>query len=92
MYGTIFRMKVKPGQQDHVITLFKERTNQGIKGAIAAYLMIPDNMTNELIGVAIFEDRASYEANSNDPDQHEAYSELRACLLEDPEWTDGEYA
>ena len=91
MYGTIFRMKVKPGEQANVIALFKDRTNQGIGGAIAAYLMTPDNDPDGFVGVAVFKDKSAYIANANDPTQHEVFSKLRACLSEDPEWTDGEY-
>ena len=92
MYGTIFRMKVKDGEKPNVISLFKNRSSQRIQGAIATYLMIPDNSIGELVGVAVFEDKAAYVANANDPAQHEAFSELRTYLLEDPEWIDGEYA
>ena len=91
MYGTIFRMKVKPGEQGNAISHFKDRSPQDIKGAIAVYLMEPENRPNELVGVAIFKDKTAYMANASDSLQHEAFSKLRACLVEDPEWTDGEY-
>jgi len=84
-------MKVKQGQQENAISHFKDRSTQDIKGAIAVYLMEPENRPNELIGVAIFKDKSAYRANSSDSVQHEAFSKLRACLVEDPEWTDGEY-
>jgi len=87
MYGTIFRMRIKPGEQENTTALLKDRTNQGIAGAISAYLMIPDNSPDELVGVAVFEDKTAYTAKTNDPTQHEAFSKFRACLLEDSEWT-----
>ena len=37
----------------------------------------------------IFEDRASYDKNANDPAQHERYTAMRALLEADPEWHDG---
>ena len=91
MYGTIFRMKVKPGEQGNAISHFKDRSPQDIKGAIAVYLLQPETQDNELVGVAIFEDKAAYIANANDSVQHEIFTKLRSCLSEDPEWTDGEY-
>ena len=53
MYGTIFRMKVKPGEQRNAISHFKDRSPQDIEGAIAVYLMEPENRPNELVGVDI---------------------------------------
>ena len=37
----------------------------------------------------IFEDRASYDKNADDPAQNERYMALRALLEADPEWHDG---
>ena len=53
--------------------------------------MKPDAKSGELIGVAVFEDKASYEANADDPEQDKWFGSLRALLTEDPEWEDGEY-
>ena len=91
MYGTIFRMKTIPGQQSNAKSHFKKRSAQDIKGAIAVYLLQPETQDNELVGVAIFQDKAAYIANANDSVQHEIFTKLRSCLSEDPEWTDGEY-
>ena len=91
MYGTIFRMKTIPGQQSKAISHVKKRSAEDIKGAIAVYLLQPETQDNELVGVAIFEDKAAYIANANDSVQHEIFTKLRSCLSEDPEWTDGEY-
>ena len=41
--------------------------------------------------IAVFEDKASYEVNADDPGQDKWYRELRANLEADPEWQDGEY-
>ena len=94
MYGTIFHMKVKPGQDQTVVELFEVWNNErkpAVDGAIAGYLMKPDEKTGEFIGVAIFRDKASYTANATDPEQDRWFSRLREALLEDPQWQDGEY-
>ena len=52
--------------------------------------MRPDRSPNELIGVAIFRDKASYIANADDPEQHAWFMKLREALEADPEWEDGE--
>ena len=94
MYGTIFRMKVKPGQQGRVNELFEEWDQERqpkIEGAVGGVFMRPDRSPNELIGVAIFRDKASYIANADDPEQHAWFMKLREALEADPEWEDGEY-
>ena len=94
MYGTIFRMKVKRGQEQKVAELFREwdRERQPkVKGAITGLLLKPDKKRGELIGVSVFQDRASYMANADDPEQDRWYRKLRELLQADPEWEDGEY-
>ncbi|MCI0439344.1 MAG: hypothetical protein L0177_09460 [Chloroflexi bacterium] len=94
MYGTIFRMKPKQGQEQKIIELFEEweRTRKPkVKGAVAGFLMRPDKMAGELVGVAIFSDKASYDANADDPEQDKWYRRLRDLLQADPTWEDGEY-
>ncbi len=41
--------------------------------------------------MAVFEDKASYEANADNPEQHKWFGSLRDLLTEDPAWEDGEY-
>ena len=94
MYGTIFRMKVKSGQEQKIIDLFEEWERERkpkVKGAIGGYLLRPDNRPGELTGVAVFADKASYEANADNPEQHGWYQKLRDMLEADPEWEDGEW-
>ena len=94
MYGTIFRMKVKPGQEQSLVNIFNEWERERkpkVKGAIAEFLMKPDNKPGEMIGVAVFQDKASYMANGDDPEQDRWYRRLRELLQADPEWEDGEY-
>lgn len=94
MYGTIFRMKVKPGQEQAVVKLFQEWDQERkprVKGAVGGYLMKPDNRPGELVGVAVFQDRASYQANADHAEQDRWYRRVRELLEADPEWEDGEY-
>ena len=94
MYGSIFRMKPRPGQEASVVEEFErwERDRKPkAKGAIAGLVMRPDRRPGELIGVAVFEDKASYQANADDPEQERWYFKLRELLEDDPEWEDGEY-
>ena len=94
MYGSIFRMKVKGGQEQRVVEVFsqwEQERKPKVKGAIAGLLLRPDSKPGELIGVAVFEDKPSYRANADDPEQDKWFRKLLENLEEDPEWEDGEY-
>ena len=94
MYGTIFRMNAKPGQEQNAIQVFHEWERERkpkVAGVVAGFLFQPDGRSRDLLGVAIFKDKASYMANANDPAQDGWYRKLRELLQEDPAWEDGEY-
>ena len=94
MYGTIFRMKVKEGQDQRVVDIFNEWDHQRkskVKGAVAGLLLRSDKKSGELVGVAVFQDKSTYQANASDPEQDKWYRRLRELLTADPEWEDGEY-
>ena len=79
MYGTIFRMRVKPGREAGVAKVFADwdrEVKPKVEGAIETLLMRPDGKPGELIGVAVFRDVASYRANADSPDQDRWYRGL----------------
>ena len=91
-YGTIFRMRIKPGAEQNIMALLDEWERERkpkVRGALGSYLFKPDNRQGELVGVAVFRDRDAYMANANDPEQDAWYRRLRAQLEADPEWDDG---
>ncbi|MCA1646043.1 MAG: antibiotic biosynthesis monooxygenase [Chloroflexi bacterium] len=93
MYGTVARMRVKPGRQEQLQKLNDEwvdRRGRQVSGYVASYVLRPDNQPDELILLAIFKDRESYRANASDPEQDRWYRQMREQLEADPEWTDGE--
>ena len=94
MYGSIFSLKFKAGQERKLLDMFqqweKERKPKA-KGSVMSLVLRPDDRPGELVGVAVFKDKASYTANANDPEQDRWYREMRKLLLADPKWQDGEY-
>jgi quinol monooxygenase YgiN len=94
VYGSIFRMRVKKGREQKIIELmdqWEREVRPKVPGAVAAYTMRPDAAQNELIGVAIFKDQASYRANAASPAQDAWYRRMREHLTADPKWEDGEF-
>jgi hypothetical protein len=90
MYGTIAKFRLK----DDVDKEEFKRKMDGfgsavIPGWVADYIFQMNADSNEYYLVAVFKDRDSYEANADDPLQHERYLIFRSFLVDDPEWNDG---
>lgn len=93
MYGTVAHMRIKPGQEKAAIALLKEWERERkpkVKGAIASYLYKKDTNPNELIMAVVFQDKKTYVANAEDPEQDRWYRRVRELLVADPVWEDGE--
>lgn len=90
MYGTVARTKVKPENRDAMQEIFSSSLAEGSTppGYIAGYLLF-ENDSDVAWMFAVFEDRASYDANADDPKQHEMYVAYRALMEDEPEWHDG---
>ena len=89
MYGTIFNLDVKEGCEGELIASFDKLENP--PGAMAFFLMKPDKMTTDLVGVAVFESKDAYLKNANRPEQHENFTNMMQYLASEPEWNDGKY-
>ncbi|MBW7881216.1 MAG: antibiotic biosynthesis monooxygenase [Caldilineaceae bacterium] len=88
MYGTVARVKIDPANLEQVRSLATSMDKA--PGQIARYVYQMDADPGDLYLVAVFESREAYWANADSPEQHQRYMQLRALLLADPEWHDGE--
>jgi quinol monooxygenase YgiN len=89
MYGTVARMVVKAENREALRAIFREDEGREMKGFVNTYVLSENDSDNVWL-LAIFEDRATYDANADDPRQDEVYQKYRALLEEEPEWHDGE--
>ncbi len=89
MYGTIARMHTKQGGPAMMRELQRE-LDAAIPGHIATYVFQSDDDDHAFQICVLFEDKASYRANADSPEQDARYQKLRALLTEDPTWHDGE--
>ncbi|MEX2159164.1 MAG: hypothetical protein WEB04_07155 [Dehalococcoidia bacterium] len=91
MYGTVAHMKVKPGKLADLVS-WNDNFNRdrNPKGYIGEYVYQLDHDPNEVMLVVLFQDKASYMANAQDPGQDKEYQKMRALLEADPHWHDGE--
>jgi heme-degrading monooxygenase HmoA len=92
MYGTVARLRVKPGMAEQFATISARNEDVPIPGFIGTYVYRMDKDSNEFYLVVMFDDRASYRRNAEDPAQDRRYREMRETLAEDPDWHDGEIA
>lgn len=93
MFGTVYRMRPKPGQAAAVeeqMHRWERERKPVVAGVAASYLFKLRDHPGELIGVAVFDSEAHYRANAEDPAQDRWYRDLRSLLETDPEWYDGD--
>jgi len=89
MFGTVGRLKVKPGKLDELVALMNE-DQRDIDGAIGYFLYKVEGKENELIMSVVFRDKESYFKNADDPAQDASYRKMVALLDGPPTWEDGE--
>ena len=92
MYGTIARMKFKPGKAQQFMQMLAQQGEQrrAAAGSVGTYVYQMDQDPNEFYLAVIFESKAAYVANANSPEQHQDFLQLMEYLESEPEWHDGE--
>ena len=96
MYGTIARLRLKPGAEPLLIAQTRALRQDDRPGAtrmhgwVSTTLYRASRDPQELWLVVTFTDEAAYRANAALDSQHQWYLRLRGCLEEDPEWIDCE--
>jgi quinol monooxygenase YgiN len=89
MYGTVARLKTKPGQREVITAMLEQTGGQLDPGEVTAHFFSLDSDPDGLVLVAVFESKEAYVANSKRSETHERYMQLRSLLAADPEWLDG---
>jgi quinol monooxygenase YgiN len=90
MYGTVARMRAKPGTGEQFSALAAEYEDLDVAGFVATYIYRLDDNPDDYYMAVLFEDRESYRRNAEDPAQDARYQRMRALLEADPKWHDGE--
>ena len=90
MFGTIAKMKLKPGSYEKMQDTMKGFEDRQVKGFLfnAVYRSKAD--PNEVWLAVGFEDEATYRANANDPQTDQMAKAYQQLLAAAPEWHDGE--
>lgn len=90
MYGTIARMRIKRGMESRLQDVIKEYENVKTPGFLASYVYKMDKVPDTYYMVAVFENKQTYDANAESPEQDARYRKLAALLDGEPQWNDGE--
>lgn len=93
MYGSVFRLRPRPGQDDALLDELKrwreERYSHAI-GFVGWVCLESQSHPGEYVNTLVFDDRETYMRNANDPEQSLWYHRLCSLLESDPEWEDGD--
>jgi heme-degrading monooxygenase HmoA len=89
MYGTIAKMKLKPGAEEKIMQVM-EASDTGREGHVATYVFKSDADPNVHFVTTIFESKGAYKKFSDSPEQNKRFLQMRELLAADPEWHDGE--
>jgi hypothetical protein len=90
MYGTVARMRLRPGMEAKLKEDMAQYERLKIPGFVSTMVYRMDRDSSELYMAVAFKDKESYIANARDPKQDERFKRMRGFLAADPEWHDGE--
>lgn len=90
MYGTVARIRMKPGMEAQITEQMREYEAAQVPGSKAVYIYRMDAAPDEYYLAVVFESREAYFANANSPEQNARYQRLVELLTGEPEWHDGE--
>ena len=90
MYGTVAKMKVKPGAGDLLAEFDKQMKDDRPPGMVGVWVYKMDADPDEIFMAVAFQSKEAYWANASSPEQDKRFRRMRELLAADPEWHDGE--
>ena len=90
MYGTVAKMRLKPGMQEKLKAFEAEMLAAKVPGLVAEFTYQMDADPNVYYEAVVFESREAYRALADSPEQDARFRRLLALLEGEPEWHDGE--
>ena len=90
MFGTVAKMKLKPGSFEKMQDVMKGFEEQPVKGFLFNAVYRSQSDPDEVWLVVGFEDEATYRANADNPRTNEMAEQYQKLMAAAPEWHDGE--
>ncbi len=85
MFGTVARMKFKPGSYEKMQALMKGFEERQVKGFVFNAVYRSKSDPDEVRLVVGFEDEASYRANADDPQTDQMAQQYQPLMAAPPE-------
>lgn len=89
MFGTVARMRVKPGGDAMLMAWSQALMGKAIPGRISSTVYRSTDDPRVVWLSVVFESEEAYRANAASPEQHRRWQQMRSVLEADPEWFDG---
>lgn len=94
MYGTVARMRIKPGMESQFRQIIEGQARMfeagQVAGFVASYSYRMDADPNNYYLAVVFASKEAYWANAQNPEQDARYRQWLPLLEGEPEWHDGE--
>jgi len=88
MFGTVARIRMKPGKTEEMKAIAAEITEIDPPGFVTNYVLRSKDDENEIWLVAIFESEKAYYDNAERPQTNEQYQKWMDLTEGQPEWHD----
>lgn len=90
MYGTIARLRVKPGVEAELAQQLRDFNAQRVPGFVRTEIYRMDADPAEHYMAVVFDSKEAYWANARSPEQDARFRQMLTLLEGEPEWHDGE--
>jgi heme-degrading monooxygenase HmoA len=89
LYGTIAKMKLKPGAEEKVMQVMGGADHDA-EGHISTYVFKSDADPNVHFVTTVFESKTAYKKFADSAEQNRRFSQIKDLLADEPVWHDGE--
>jgi quinol monooxygenase YgiN len=89
MFGTVAKLKFKPGMMKKFMEENLEQYENPNSGSLAVFAFDTLDEPNTALLVAVSESEEAYKKNADDPKTHERFMKMMEYLESEPEWNDG---
>ncbi len=89
MYGTVARLRLKPGKEAELERLSREQVPE-IEGFRFQHVYNLDRDPQDFYMVIAFDSEEAYRRNAESPEQHARFERMMELMEAEPRWHDGE--
>lgn len=89
MFGTLAKMRVKPGGDVLLMAWSQALMGNNINGHVSSTVYRSTEDPRVLWLSVVFESEEAYKANAASPEQHRRWQQMRSVIEDDIEWHDG---